>query len=44
MYSGTSLIRPPMGLGKRDLNREVTVLQGAKLLFGTGTLMVRCPY
>ena len=40
-YSGTSLvIRSPMGLGKSDLNGEVTVLQGAKLhcgiQFGTG--------
>ena len=26
MYSGTSLIRSPMGLGKSDLNGEVTVL------------------
>ena len=26
-YSGTSLIRSPMGLGKSDLNGEVTVLQ-----------------
>ena len=30
-YSGTSLIRSPMGLGKSDLNWEVTVLQGANL-------------
>ena len=28
MYSGTSLIRSRMGLGKSDLNGEVTVLQG----------------
>ena len=34
MYSGTSLIRSPMGLGKSDLNGEVTVLQGAKLHCG----------
>ena len=27
-YSGTSLIRSPMGLGKSDLNGEVTLLQG----------------
>ena len=31
LYSGTSLIRSPMGLGKSYLNGEVTVLQGAKL-------------
>ena len=29
-YSGTSLIRSPMGLSKSYLNGEVTVLQGAK--------------
>ena len=28
MYSGISLLRSPTGLGKRDLNGEVTVLQG----------------
>ena len=28
MYSGTSLIRSPTGLGKSDLNGEVTLLQG----------------
>ena len=33
-YSGTSLIRSPMGLGKSDLNGEVTVLQEAKLHCG----------
>ena len=33
-YSGTSLLRSPMGLGKSDLNGEVTVLQGAKLHCG----------
>ena len=27
-YSGTSLFRSPTGLGKSDLNGEVTVLQG----------------
>ena len=27
-YSGTSLLRSPTGLGKRDLNGEVTLLQG----------------
>ena len=27
VYSGTSLIRSPTGLGKSDLNEEVTVLQ-----------------
>ena len=32
VYSGTSLIRSPTGLGKNDLNREVTVLQGAHVL------------
>ena len=31
MYSGISLIRSPTGLGKSDLNGEVTVLQGANL-------------
>ena len=35
LYSGTSLIRSPMGLGKTDLNGELTVLQGAKLHCGT---------
>ena len=30
-YSGTSLIRSPAGLGKSDLNGEVTLLQGANL-------------
>ena len=34
MYSGTSLIRSSAGLGKSDLNGEVTVLQGAKLHYG----------
>ena len=33
-YSGTSLIRSPMGLGKSDLNGEATVLQRAKLHCG----------
>ena len=28
MYSETSLLRSPMGLGKSDLNGEVTVLEG----------------
>ena len=28
VYSRTSLLRSPMGLGKRDLTGEVTVLQG----------------
>ena len=28
IYSGTSLIQSPMGLGKSDLKGEVTVLQG----------------
>ena len=28
-YSGTSLLRSPTGLGKSDLNGEVTLLQGA---------------
>ena len=32
-YSGTSLIRSPVGLGKSDLNGEVTLLQGANLHF-----------
>ena len=27
VYSGTSLMRSPAGLGKNDLNGEVTVLQ-----------------
>ena len=27
-YSGTSLLRSPTGLGKSDLNGEVTLLQG----------------
>ena len=30
-YSGTSLIRSSAGLVKRDLNREVALLQGANL-------------
>ena len=30
LYSGTSLIRSPTGLGKIDFNWQVTVLQGAK--------------
>ena len=34
MYSGTSLIRSPMGLPKTYLNGEVTVLQGVKLHWG----------
>ena len=33
-YSETSLIRSPMGLGKGDLNGEVSVLQGTKLHCG----------
>ena len=28
MYSGTSLLRSPTGLGKSDLNGGVTLLQG----------------
>ena len=28
IYSGTSLLRSPTGLGKSDLNGEVTLLQG----------------
>ena len=28
LYSGTSLLRSPTGLGKIDLNVEVTLLQG----------------
>ena len=28
LYSGTSLLGSPMGLGKSDLNVEVTLLQG----------------
>ena len=28
MYSGTSLLRSPLGLGESDLNGEVTLLQG----------------
>ena len=28
VYSGTSLLRSPTGLGKSDLNAEVTLLQG----------------
>ena len=28
IYSGTSLLRSPTGLGKSDLNEEVTLLQG----------------
>ena len=27
-YSGTSLLRSPTGLGKSDLNGEVTLLEG----------------
>ena len=34
MYSGTSLIRSPVGLGKSDINGEVTILQRAKLHCG----------
>ena len=33
-YSGTPLIRSPAGLGKSDLNGEVTVLHGTKLHCG----------
>ena len=33
-YSGTSLLRSPMGLGKSDLNEDVAVLQGANLYGG----------
>ena len=32
IYSGTSLIRSPMGLGKSNPNGEVTILQEANLL------------
>ena len=28
LYSGTSLLKSPTGLGKSDLNGEVTLLQG----------------
>ena len=31
IYSGTSLIRSPAGLGKSDLIGEVTLLQGTNL-------------
>ena len=31
LYNGTSLIRSPTGLGKSDINGEVTALQGVKL-------------
>ena len=31
LYSGTSVIRSPTGLGKSNRNGEVTVLQGANL-------------
>ena len=31
MYSGTSLLRPPTGLGKGVLNGEVTILQGTNV-------------
>ena len=31
LYSGTSLIRSHTGLGKSDLNGEVTILEGAIL-------------
>ena len=34
VHSGTSLIRSPTGLGKSDLDGEVTVLQEAKLHCG----------
>ena len=33
LFSGTSLIWSPTGLGKNDLNREVTILQGTNLVF-----------
>ena len=32
-YSGTSLLRPPTGLGKGDLSGEITVLHGPNLLY-----------
>ena len=32
-YSGTSLLRSPMGLSNCDLNGEVTILQGAKFIY-----------
>ena len=32
-FSGTSLLLSPTGLGKRDLNGAVTVLQRAYILF-----------
>ena len=34
MYCGTSLIQSHMGLGKNDLNGEVTVLHGTQLHCG----------
>ena len=33
LYSGTSLIRSSMELGKLDLNVEVTMLQGSNDIF-----------
>ena len=33
LYSGTSILRSLMGLSKRDLAGEVTVLLGLKVLF-----------
>ena len=32
VYSGTSLLRSPMGLSKSDINGEVTVLPGLNVL------------
>ena len=34
LYSGTSLLRSPTGLGKSDLNGDVTLLQGGYLHCG----------
>ena len=34
LYSGTSLLRSPTGLGKNDLNGDVTLLQGGYLHCG----------
>ena len=33
VFSGTSLLQLPTGLGKSDLNLKVTVLQGASVSF-----------
>ena len=37
LYSGTSLLRSPTGLGKSDLNTEVAIITGASIILVSTT-------